>query len=104
MQILTDYARRRMQLSDERLDHLREHPEMIGLDAGIAAALVAPELVIESQRDAEVHPYYRLQKGTQMGEKWMCVVAKVRDGGGFVITAYLTDQPKAGVVVWPLRP
>ena len=32
MKILTDYRGRAVRLTDERLDHIRDHPEMIGLE------------------------------------------------------------------------
>lgn len=44
---------------------------------------------------------YRYLPETLVGDKWLCVVIKYTDGDAFVLTAYLTDRPKKGDVVWP---
>ena len=40
---------------------------------------------------------------TQVGGKWLCVVVKYPPDDGFVVTAYLTDQLKAGDTIWPTK-
>ncbi len=34
---------------------------------------------------------------------WLCVVVKYPPHDGFVVTAYLTDQLKAGDTIWPTK-
>jgi hypothetical protein len=36
-----------------------------------------------------------------VGGKWLCVVVKYEENDAFVVTAYLTDKPKAGEDLWP---
>ena len=48
---LPDYQGRQVRLTDERLAHILEHPEMIGLDFAIAETLRAPTAVIQSFSD-----------------------------------------------------
>jgi hypothetical protein len=35
-----------------------------------------------------------------LSDKFVCVVVKVKPGDAFVLTAYLTDKPKKGTVLW----
>ncbi len=101
MQILVDYQGRQIRLTDERLAHILEHPEMASMEAAIQAALSDPEVVRVSNTDSAVHLYYRYREGTTVGDKWLCVVVKYLDNDAFVITAYLTDKLKQGEQLWP---
>ncbi len=47
---------------------------------------------------AAVAGYY---EQTVVTSKWLCVVAKYEEEDAFVITAYLTDKPKEGEILWP---
>ena len=38
-----------------------------------------------------------------VGGKWLCVVVKYAENDAFVVTAYLTDKPKAGGDLWPTK-
>ncbi|HEY5299024.1 MAG TPA: hypothetical protein VIK59_14055 [Verrucomicrobiae bacterium] len=40
---------------------------------------------------------------TIVNGKWLCVVVKYLEGDAFVVTAYLTDKPKAGEDLWPTK-
>jgi hypothetical protein len=90
-------------LSAERLSHILEHPEMLGMEAEIKVALTDPELVRRSRTDADVQLYYRFYHRTVIGGKWLCVVVKYRVSDAFVVTAYLTNQPKPGEDLWPIK-
>ncbi len=50
--------------------------------------------------DEAARLYHRFYSGTRVGDKFMCVVVKVARGDAFVLTAYLTDKPKKGTVLW----
>ena len=101
MRVIRDFARRRVRLTDERLNHILEHPEMRGMESELAIALNEPELVLQSATDEQVLLSYRFLSDTMVGGKWLCVVVKYNDDDAFVITAYLTDKPKKGRQVWP---
>ena len=62
-----------------------------------------PELVFESEIDFAVRLNYRFYFGTRVGDKWLCVVIKYAQEDAFVLTAYLTDKPKKGKQVWPIK-
>jgi len=57
VQVLTDYQGRLVRLTDERLRHIHEHPEMIGLDSAIAETLSRPQTVIQSVSDPQAELY-----------------------------------------------
>ena len=103
MKSLVDYQGRIVRLTEERLGHILEHPEMCGLDPALAETLRNPTLVIESRTDPSTELNYRFYFGTRVGDKWLCVVVKYAPEDAFVLTAYLTDEPKKGEQVWPIK-
>jgi len=103
MAVLKDFQGRHIRLTDERLKHILEHPEMRGLASRIKETLADPFKVIQSASDAQVKLYYRYYFATLVGDKYLCVVVKTREDDAFVLTAYLTDTIKKGTVLWPKR-
>lgn len=101
---LPDFEGRVIRLSAERRQHIFEHPEMAGLENSIAETLDSPDTVVESLSDPRARLYYRYYYGTAVGDKFLCVVVKLTDIDGFVITAYLTDRLKKGKQTWPRKP
>jgi len=92
---------RRVRLTGERLGHLQQHPEMIGLEEEIGRTLAEPGTVVQSSSDDSIRLYYRWVPETLVGGKYLCVVVKFREGeDAFIVTAYLTDRVKKGAVVW----
>ena len=92
-----------MRLTEERLGHILEHPEMANLEEALAETLEHPSLVIQSRSDPATELNYRYYLGTRVGDKWLCVVVKYAPADAFVLTAYLTDQPKKGEQLWPTK-
>jgi hypothetical protein len=103
MRLLRDYEGLSVRFTDERLEHILEHPEMVGLEDAIAQTLAMPELVIRSVSDEEVRLHYRFCRDTCVGDQFLCVVVKAGKEDAFVLTAYLTDKPKRGEVLWPAK-
>ena len=102
MKLLQDYQGQDIRLTDERLAHILEHPEMAGMERAIAETLLHPQKVLQSLSDIETRMYHRLYAGTMVGDKYLCVVVKVSGIDAFVLTAYLTDKVKRGVQLWPI--
>jgi hypothetical protein len=100
MKILVDYQGRPVRLTDERRQHILEHPEMAGMESALVETLRDPQLVIGSPADETATLNYRYYLHTLVGGKWLCVVVKYSDADAFVLTAYLTDKPKRGEVLW----
>jgi len=103
MKLLKDYQGRSVRLTDERLQHILEHPEMKGLEAALEETLRAPQFVIQSLTDPAAEMSYRFYVGTRVGDKWLCVVVKYAAADAFVLTVYLTDQLKKGRQLWPSK-
>lgn len=101
MKLLHDFEGRAIRLTDERLVHILERPEMAALEPEIETTLRSPQTVIQSIVDDEARLYYRFFVGTKVGDKHLCVVVKVLPANAFVITAYLTDKVKRGEQLWP---
>lgn len=74
---------------------------MRGMEPIIGLTLAEPDHVVRSTSDPKVDLYYRFCNQTLVGDKHLCVVVKTRPNDAFVITAYLTDSIKRGVLVWP---
>ena len=56
-----------------------------------------------SRSDDAARLFYQFYEGTMVGGKWLCVVVKYEENDAFVVTAYLTDKPKAGEDLWPIK-
>ncbi|MGL4942482.1 MAG: hypothetical protein ACRC46_04740 [Thermoguttaceae bacterium] len=103
MKTLKDCFGRSVRLTDERLTHILEHPEMQNLSEEIAWVLLEPKIVRRSHSDDAVRLFYEFYTQTIVGGKWLCVVVKYAESDAFVVTAYLTDKPKAGENLWPTK-
>lgn len=89
-----------IRLTEERLAHILEHPEMRGLEGAIEETVREPIAVVKSVADSEARLYYRLYTGTIAGDKFLCVVVRTGGNDAFVLTAYLTDRIKRGLRIW----
>ena len=85
-----------VRMTDERLAHILDHPEMKEMELEI-------EIVRRSRSDAAVRLFYEFYPQTIVRGKWLCVVVKYMTDDAFVVTAYLTDKPKAGKDLWPKK-
>lgn len=57
-------------------------------------AVSKPECAVLSASDPTVELLYIFERGTKVGDKWLCVVVKYSVDDAFVVTAYLTDKVK----------
>jgi hypothetical protein len=103
MKLLDDCFGHKVRLTDERLAHILEHAEMAGMATEVERVLREPQLVRRSRSDTEVRLFYEFYAQTIVGGKWLCVVVKYMENDAFVVTAYLTDKPKAGEDLWPTK-
>ncbi len=101
--MLIDCFGHSVRLTDERLAHILEHTEMKDMAAEIERVLRQPQLVRRSRSDAAVRLFYKFYTPTIVGGKWLCVVVKYGEKDAFVVTAYLTDKPKTGENLWPIK-
>jgi hypothetical protein len=103
LKTIADCFGRMVRLTDERLAHILEHPEMKEMTSAVERVVRHPQLVRRSNSDASVRLYYDFHPQTIVGGKWLCVVVKYSDSDAFAVTAYLTDKPKAGDDLWPTK-
>lgn len=101
MRLFKDFNDRNVRISEERFGHFEnDHPEMAGQVDKVAETLLQPDVVVRSRTDSEVELFYRHYLMTPVGEKYMCVVVKVKVDDAFILTAYFTDTIKKGDVLW----
>lgn len=67
MKILKDRFGNNVRLTDERLVHILEHPEMKSLGAEIERVLLEPLLVRQSRSDTSVQLFYDFYAHTIVG-------------------------------------
>ncbi len=92
-----------VRLTDERVAHILEHPEMSTMGAEIERVLMEPQTVRRSRSDDAVCLFYEFYSQTIVGGKWLCIVVKYLKDDAFAVTAYLTDKPKTGTELWPVK-
>lgn len=73
------------------------------MEAEIERVLQSPAEVRVSRSDDTVQLFYEFYAQTHVGGKWLCIVVKYAADDAFVVTAYLTDQLKAGETIWPKK-
>ena len=100
---IRDCFDRDVRLTDERMSHILDRPEMPSMREEIIGTLRSPAEVRISRSDADVRLFYDFHSRTLAGDKWLCVVVKYSRNDAFVITAYLTDKLKAGEILWPIK-
>ena len=76
---------------------------MVDMAEQIAIVVGQPLLVRRSRSDSNARLFYEYYAKTLVGGKWLCVVVKYNESDAFVVTAYLTDKPKAGEDLWPKK-
>ena len=103
MKVIRDCFGQSVRLTDERLAHILEHAELVGMGDELERVLRVPSEVRRSRSDDDVRLFYEFYTETQVGGKWLCVVVKYLPDDAFVITAYLTHTVKAGEIVWPKK-
>ena len=74
---------------------MRKHDALAGLADAVADTLQHPRYIRLSKEDERVFLYYA-PRGTCV----LCVVCRHLSGEGFIITAYLSDRIKKGVMVY----
>lgn len=103
MKIIHDCFGRAVRWTDERIAHALQHQEMAGMETEVEHTLQSPAEVRVSRSDSTVQLFYEYYARTRVGGKWLCVVVKCSPVDAFVVTAYLTDQLKAGETIWPKK-
>jgi len=103
MKVIRDCFGHSVRLTDERMAHILQHQEMLGMEAEVERTLQSPTEVRVSRSDSTVQLFYEYYVRMRVGGKWLCVVVKYPSDDAFVVTAYLTDQLKPGESLWPKK-
>ncbi len=98
MKYFQDRFGRKVRLTNERLQHILEHPEMLDAENKIEETLLFPQCVIRDGDDSNVWLYYRSYMPPQ--KSFLLVIVKVSNGEGFVITAFIVKNMRKGETIW----
>lgn len=74
---------------------ISKHESITGLERRVKEILRDPTYVRRSKEDEEVYLYY-----APYNKYFLCVVCRHLNDDGFIITAYLADSIKKGVVIY----
>ncbi|MSP14557.1 MAG: hypothetical protein EXR62_16580 [Chloroflexi bacterium] len=99
--VLIDHKNRRIRLTQERLEHILEHPEMATQMNRLQETVRNPDLIVAADADETVHVYHRLYDQTPVTRKYMLVTVKLWENDAFVLTAFFSSRRKKGKIVWP---
>ena len=97
--LLTDFQGFAVFLTEEAWNHivLPPHDYMKEMPESVYETVQGPDDVRRSNtRPETVRLYYRWFTDTAVGDKWVCVVVKCLEGEAYILTAYATDQIRAG--------
>lgn len=89
-----------IRLTDERLNHILFHPEMIDMQDKIHETLNNPDYIIKSNFDERVRLYNKFYITRQFGGKYLCVVVKFDDNDAFILTSYIINKLPEGELLW----
>ena len=89
-----------LRLTDERINHILEHPEMIDEMDKITDTLIDPDYVIQSKSDNDVILFNKFYIMKQFGGKFLCVVVKYLENDAFIITSYIAKNLPKGDILW----
>jgi heme A synthase len=98
--ILIDHSGRKIRLTDERRQHILEHPEMSNQFDRLKETIQSPETIVSTTADDTVQVYHRYYEITPVTSKFLLVVVKVVDDDAFILTAFFSRREKKGTVIW----
>ena len=97
---MIDVFGKSVSLTESRLEHILERPEMRGQLERIKETLADPDIIKESNHDSSVWLFYRFYTVTPVTEKYLLVAVRLFDGSSSIITAFYTDKIKKGASIW----
>ena len=90
-----------VRVSEERLEHLRLHRDLIGWEDLIRITLLEPDLVVSSTHGEGIRIYDKRFADSPVGDKRLWVIVKWHPQDAFLVTAYFTDRRGKGTQLWP---
>lgn len=72
-----------------------KHPSLAGKEIEVRKVLQDPDEIRESRKDPSVLLFYR-----KSGDYHLCVVVKILNEEGFIVTTYFTEKIKEGNQRW----
>ena len=98
--VLIDHNGLEIRLTQERHEHILEHPEMVEQMGKIRQTIAEPEVIIATSADETVHVYHRYYATTPVTSKFLLVAVKLLEDDAFVLTAFFSSSQKKGTTIW----
>lgn len=98
--VWVDQNGRSIRLTDERQDHILQHPEMENQFDRVQETLQTPQSVVATHADNSVHVYQRFYEITPVTSKFLLVAVKMLEDDAYVLTAFYSRREKKGTVIW----
>ena len=90
-----DKTGRRLRMTDWNWEHIiRRHPEISSEKEKIIETLENPDKITDSLKDENAKFYYKYYKHRKSVNKFLMVLVKYLNGGGFVISAHFVRTAK----------
>lgn len=96
--IFSDYREKNIRLTEERLEHIYNHPEMENQLSKIEETLKDPDEVRKSDKDNSVHLYFKKFKNTPVTEKYLTAIVKTKTEKPFLITSFFSNEIRSGKI------
>lgn len=91
---IIDKSGRKIRLTEERWKHISKHPQVQNNLDWIKETLQQPTRITDYSLDDKVCYYYRYYKNRQSPAKYLRVIVKYLNGGGFIVTAHFVEKIK----------
>ena len=92
---VTDKTGRKIHLSEERWSHIRKkHPEIENIEL-IEQTIKNPDKIVQYVLDKNIYYFYKYFKNFKSPKRYLLLIVKYLNGGGFIITAYLEKDIKS---------
>ncbi len=86
---VVDKTGRKLRIADYNWHHIvRRHPEIASQKERIIETLEKPDKITGSLEDKETKYYYKYYKNLPSPYRFMRVIAKYLNGGGFIISSH----------------
>ena len=92
---IKDKTGRKLRMTDFNWHHIsKRHPEIASQKEKIMETLENPDKITSSLEDKDVRYYHKYYKNLSFHYKFMRVIVKYLNGGGFIISSHFVKEIK----------
>jgi len=92
---VVDFNTRKIRLTKKQYLHIvKRHPSVADYFEEVKETIRNPDVITRSKVDEDVRYYYKYYKELKSPHKYILVVVKYLNGGGFIISVYFEKSIK----------